>query len=308
MRTGEEKRLDHNTMETQDQETSELPSWLADDLEEEREVPADKIEDGLPTWLTAVNDDGLPSWLVDAPQQQQTGNSEAMTPSSTTKPGEVVGIATATGEGPDEKMMSKNAAGGIERENASKPPSPPLDHLVAAIDEEIEATFGPGTMTDLDAGGAPRADLQAQYILFILLKTAYAVPLHNVSEIGQPLDTTPVPNVPAWVRGVANLRGEVISMVDLRAFLGLDEAGHGQASRMMVAQARQGEMTTGLIVDRILGIRALGKDQIHAPTAPVESSIAPYLQGACEDDGRMVVVLDLEKLLLSDEMRQFESM
>jgi purine-binding chemotaxis protein CheW len=132
------------------------------------------------------------------------------------------------------------------------------------------------------------------------------VPIANVIEIGQPLSITPVPNVPDWVPGVANLRGEIISMVDLRAFLGMERVGYRQASRMLVAQASQEDMTTGLVVDRVNGIRYLSADRIGEPTAPIEDQVTPYLDGVYEHEERLLVVLNLDRLLLSPEMQQFE--
>jgi len=112
--------------------------------------------------------------------------------------------------------------------------------------------------------------------------------------------------VPDWVPGVANLRGEIISMVDLRAFLGMERVGYRQASRMLVAQASQEDMTTGLVVDRVNGIRYLSADRIGEPTAPIEDQVTPYLDGVYEHDEHLLVVLNLDRLLLSPEMQQFE--
>jgi purine-binding chemotaxis protein CheW len=147
---------------------------------------------------------------------------------------------------------------------------------------------------------------EEQHVLFELAGAEYAVPIANVIEIGRLLDVTPVPNVPNWVLGVANLRGEVISMVDLRTFLGMDGTSYGQASRMLVARASEENVTTGLIVDRISGIRYLSVDRIVTPGALIEDRIAPYLRGVYEHDGRLLVVLNMERLLLSPDMHQFE--
>jgi len=181
-----------------------------------------------------------------------------------------------------------------------------LGELIAAIDQEIEQTL------ELEAEAVPATTAEArakdaeQYVIFSLAGTEYAVPIANVIEIGQPLNITPVPNVPDWVPGVANLRGEIISMVDLRAFLGMERAGYRQASRMLVAQASQEDMTTGLLVDRVSGIRYLSADRIGEPTAPIEDQVTPYLDGVYEHEERLLVVLNLDRMLLSPEMQQFE--
>ncbi|MDH4136620.1 MAG: chemotaxis protein CheW [Anaerolineae bacterium] len=180
-----------------------------------------------------------------------------------------------------------------------------LDELMATIDEEVEEVFGPGAMANL-APAEPVGAAGEQHVIFTLASTEYAVPIANVIEIGRPLVVTPVPNVPDWVLGVANLRGDIILMVDLQVFLGMEWIGYGQASRMLVDQPRQKDMTTGLIVDRVSEIRYLSVDRIGAPAGPIADQVTPYLRGVYEHDGRLLAVLDFDRLLLSPEMRQFE--
>jgi purine-binding chemotaxis protein CheW len=181
-----------------------------------------------------------------------------------------------------------------------------LDELMATIDEEVEEAFGPGAMADLAPAKPVEASGEEQHIIFTLSDTEYTVSIANVLEIGRPMVVTPVPNVPDWVLGIANLRGDIISIVDLRAFLGMERISYGQASRMLVAQARQEDMTTGLIVDRVNEIRYLSLDRIGAPAGPIADQVTPYLCGVYEHDGRLLAVLDFDRLLLSSEMQQFE--
>lgn len=182
-----------------------------------------------------------------------------------------------------------------------------LDELIANIDYQVEQTFGLQAMADSSATAPVDGDAE-QHVIFALAGTEYAVPIANVTEIGPPLNVTPLPNVPDWILGVVNLRGDVVSMVDLRAFLGMARTNYGQTSRMLVARARQEDMTAGLIVDRVSGIRFLPMEQIGAPSAAIEDQVAPYLRGVYEHDGRLLVVLDFDKLLLSPEMQQFQPM
>jgi len=183
-----------------------------------------------------------------------------------------------------------------------------LDELIAAIDEEVEAVYGAGPMVDLAAARPVEAGDKEQHVIFSLAGAEYTVPIANVVEIGRPLAVTPVPNVPDWVLGAANLRGDIISMVDLRAFLGLEQVSPDRASRMLVAQTRQEDISVGLIVDQVSGISYLPAAQISAPAAPIQDQVAPYLRGVYEHEGRLLAVLNLEQLLLSPEMQQFESL
>lgn len=180
-----------------------------------------------------------------------------------------------------------------------------LDELIATIDGEVEEAFRSGAM----AGFTPEEPAgeigEEQHVIFSLAGTEYAAHIDNVIEIGQPLDITPVPNVPDWVLGVANLRGDIISVVDMRAFLGMEQTSYGQDRRMMVTQTSGEDLNSAFIVDRVSGIRYLAADRIGEPAAPIEDHVAHYLRGVYEHDDRLLVVLDLDRLLLSPEMRQF---
>jgi purine-binding chemotaxis protein CheW len=175
-----------------------------------------------------------------------------------------------------------------------------LDEVLAEIEGEELVAPAPAPATP------KRGGREHQHILFSLAGTDYAVPIVNVLEIGQPLDIRAVPNVPDWVLGVANVRGDIVSMVDLRRFLGLEINGQLPARRMLVCRARTGELTTGLLVDRVHGIRALSEQAVVPPPSGVDQRVAPYLRGVADHDGRLLVYLDMDRLLLSAEMRQFE--
>jgi purine-binding chemotaxis protein CheW len=175
-----------------------------------------------------------------------------------------------------------------------------LDQFLAEIEEVDSAAQRPEPV------GRARGSLEQQHILFTLAGTDYAVPIANVLEIGQPLQVRAVPNVPEWVLGVANVRGDIISMVDLRRFLGMEADRPVPGRRLIVCRTRTGELTTGLIVDRVRGIRSLPMEARAVPSSRLDDRVIAYLQGMAEYEGRLLLFLDLDRLLLSAEMRQFE--
>jgi chemotaxis signal transduction protein len=75
---------------------------------------------------------------------------------------------------------------------------------------------------------------------------------------------------------------------------------------MLVGRTSQEDLTVGLIVDQAQGIRQLPIEQIEKPTAGIESQISPYLLGTYEHESNLLVVLDLDSVLASTEIRQFE--
>ncbi|CAG0945975.1 Chemotaxis protein CheW [Anaerolineae bacterium] len=182
-----------------------------------------------------------------------------------------------------------------------------LENLIDRIDSTIEETPALATATQVESFTATRATgATSQYIIFSLHNTDYATPLGNVIEIERLPAVTFVPNMPEWVMGVTNLRGDIVSMVDLRRFLGVGQSGYTPNARVLIAQTNTGEVTIGFYVDRVTGVRALVTDQIKPPTAAIEDRVTAYLQGIYEHEGGMVIVLDFNKLLLSPEIRQFE--
>ncbi len=211
--------------------------------------------------------------------------------------------AGVTASGAD---FATGSEGGFE---AGQPPveaGPLLDSLIASIDAEVEQDFGSGPAVNL-ALEAPEAPTPKEHhVIFTMAGTAYSVPIGNVIEIGRIPAITPLPSVPDWVRGVANLRGDIISIVDLRTFLGLEQSESIQNNRMLVVRSLEEDITSGLIVDQVREIRYLNADQIGAPTALLENRIAPYMRGVYEHEGRLLVLLDLERLICSPGMRQFE--
>lgn len=144
------------------------------------------------------------------------------------------------------------------------------------------------------------------FVTFQLADSYFAVPLEHVTEIQRVPTITHLPHVPDWIQGVANLRGNIVSVVDLRRILELPPTDAGASTRrLIITQSLVDEIESGLIVDRVLGIRNLLESRVAPPTAPVDEVITRYLSGVVELDERLVVLLDVEKLLLSDAFRQF---
>lgn len=239
-------------------------------------------------------------------------------------PGEIVAIDDVDIEEP-EKDVSPGGDGSAQEDSVSvEELGPVADRGIVSIetgfDEDqsnpifevsttsIDDEIGTATETLVIADGAPE-ELEApqeQHIIFTLADTEYSAQISNVMEIGYPLNVTPLPNVPGWVLGLANLRGDVISIVDLRAFLGLGKIVIGGDARLLLAKTLQGDFSVGLIVDSVRGIRYLSEDQIAETTVDISPQVNAYTSGSYDLDGRILLLLDLERLLSSTEMRQFE--
>jgi len=154
-----------------------------------------------------------------------------------------------------------------------------------------------------DAGASGR---EHQHVVFTVAGTDYALPLSAVREVGRTPAVTPVPHAPDWLAGVANVRGDVVSIADLRRFFGEPPGPESRDRRVIVVAASARELTAGLLVDRVRGLRPIPPGEVHPPTAPIRARAAGYMLGVADAGGRPVVVLAPDALLLSPEFRQFE--
>jgi len=224
---------------------------------------------------------------------------------------------------------------------AERPPvsTVPLEDLVAGIDAAMAASDlqlassasvaeshpSPQSGWSVAMVPTPRRDEAAatrvRHVVFTLGQTQFAVPMSSVLEIQRPPKVTPIPNVPDWVLGVTNLRGDVLSLVDLRCFLGMDPVDYDRAGRMMVVRSADQDLTTGLIVDRVNGLIAFSDQEVQrlrmggeSGTLSLDHDLFPFARGivgrpsseSSSGPDQLIVVLDLESLLQSEEMRQFQ--
>ena len=180
--------------------------------------------------------------------------------------------------------------------------APTLADAVAAIDDRFDGAVDAIVAADQSAAGDAAGD---RYVLVSLASTCYAVLEAYVTEIDRVPRITPVPHVPVWVRGVTSVRGDILSVVDMRVFLGL-EASSSHSARMLVVRLLNEDFATGLLVDGVDRIVSVSSDQITPPESSLDGPLAPYLTGMCEIEQRLVAVLDLDQLLRSSEIRQFE--
>ncbi|HSL21000.1 MAG TPA: chemotaxis protein CheW [Vicinamibacterales bacterium] len=202
---------------------------------------------------------------------------------------------------PDEGVEALPWAPGLRDEGA---PATLLDALAADTAGAADIAGAEAETAGLpheQADDRPRTRL----VLFAVAGSMYGVSQSLVTEVARVPAITPVPHVPAWVRGVVNLRGDVFSVVDLRVFIGLD-ATSPHTGRLIVVRLADEDFSTGLLVDAVDQIASVPCDEVRPPTGPLEGALAPFLTGVTGTGDRLVAVLDLDRLLRSADIRQFE--
>ncbi|MGA1790461.1 MAG: chemotaxis protein CheW [bacterium] len=134
-----------------------------------------------------------------------------------------------------------------------------------------------------------------KYVTFFLEEEEYALPISQVQEIKRVGDITRVPNAPEHVRGVMNLRGRIVPVIELKKRLSLGEAMIDNDSRIVVVE--QGRKVLGLMVDRVAQVLNMAAGQIEDAPEEVVQIQENYIKGVGKMDERMIILLDLEQII-----------
>lgn len=150
-----------------------------------------------------------------------------------------------------------------------------------------------------------QAQSEEQLVVFTLANETYGIAISTVNEIIRMQEITEVPRTPDFVEGVINLRGRIVPVIDLRKRFCLEAGEETQASRIMVVEI-QG-LTVGMVVDSVSEVLRLPSDSVE-PTPPMVAGIeAAYLKGVGKWDDRLIILLDIEKVLYSNEQEELAS-
>ena len=147
------------------------------------------------------------------------------------------------------------------------------------------------------------ADQTEQLVVFELAGELYGVNISTVKTIVRMQEITNIPRTPDFVEGVINLRGSIIPVIDLRKRFALPIGENTKASRIVVVLAV--DQTIGMVVDAVAETLKLHADAIEPPSPVVASIDSEFLRGVGKDGDRLVVLLDLDKIL---DARQFETL
>jgi len=136
-----------------------------------------------------------------------------------------------------------------------------------------------------------------QYLAFKLGAELYGIDLLEIQEIRGYSPATPLPNSPPHFRGVMNLRGVIVPVVDLRSRFGLSAAEPGKTNVIVVVTA--GGKTTGLLVDAVADVMDVASDQVSPPPAVAGALPTELIRGVVRTPESLVVLLDLARTIAS---------
>lgn len=144
-----------------------------------------------------------------------------------------------------------------------------------------------------------------QYLTFRMAGEEYAISILRVREIIQLDVVTRVPSAPAWIRGVVNLRGSVVPVVDLAVKFGMEAGVITRWTCLVIVEARvSGEsIVTGLLADAVSQVMELGDDDVEPPPSFGTVIGGEHLLGMARQGNRFALLLDIDRILSQDEAR-----
>lgn len=154
------------------------------------------------------------------------------------------------------------------------------------------------------------ARLAGKYMTFKLSDEEYGLEILKVREIIGLMEITRVPKTPRYIRGVINLRGKVIPVVDLRLKFGMAKTESTDQTVIIVVQYSSGssEYTMGILVDEVLEVLNIGVDEIEPPPSFGGAVESEFILGIGKSEKRVIFLLDIGKVLTEGEAVAFASL
>ena len=146
--------------------------------------------------------------------------------------------------------------------------------------------------------------MEGKYLIYALAGEEYGIHIRNVTEIIGIQAITDVPGTPEYVKGVINLRGKVIPVIDVRLRFGLPEKDYEERTCIIVVNIK--DVSVGLIVDSVSEVMDIPDSNIEPPPKVSKSAGTRYLQGLGKVDNDVKILVDTSQLLFEEELALLE--
>ena len=153
---------------------------------------------------------------------------------------------------------------------------------------------------DMDLNQKKQEDELLQLVTFSIGEEEFGVNILKVQEIIRTMEITKVPRAPEFVEGVINLRGKVIPIIDLRRRFGLAPKAHDKNTRIIVIEINN--IIVGFVVDAVSEVLRIPASTVEPPPPVVAGVDSDYISGVGKLQDRLLIMLDLDKLLSSEDM------
>ena len=202
----------------------------------------------------------------------------------------------------DARVPPQSPAGALRRDgNAALPPLREVGAPAASRRLPVNLT----NPQDLANVPLETTVVGENYLVFTLVERELAFKAEHIQGVERLADVTPLPHVAPWVVGVINLRGSIASVVDLRAFLGMETLPQNPRTRLL--SVKFNEMVICLVVDSVSEMLTIPPSAIITDPrrAPIPQRLVPFAEGTALLGKRNVVLLDVSRLLFSEKMQHY---
>lgn len=153
------------------------------------------------------------------------------------------------------------------------------------------------------------SDKEGKYLTFSLDKEEYGIGILKIKEIIGMMPITTVPQTPAFVKGVINLRGKVIPVIDLRLRFDMESKEYNDRTCIIVVEieGQNGTIQIGIVVDSVSEVLNVKVDEIEETPAFGTKLNTEYIMGMAKMEGGVKILLDIDKVLNTEEISVLES-
>ncbi|MEE8191036.1 MAG: chemotaxis protein CheW [Candidatus Scalindua sediminis] len=145
-----------------------------------------------------------------------------------------------------------------------------------------------------------------KFLTFALGKEEYGIEILKVREIIGLMEITTVPQTPDYMKGVINLRGKVIPVIELRLKFSMPEVEHTQETCIIVVEV--GSAQAGIIVDSVSEVMDIKRDEIEETPNIGQGIDTNFINGLSEKNGKLIILLNIEKVLSFEELEMVEQL
>jgi purine-binding chemotaxis protein CheW len=138
---------------------------------------------------------------------------------------------------------------------------------------------------------------EEQVVVFRLDSESYGIDIFRVNEIIRLREITPIPQTGSHIRGLVNLRGKTIPVVDLRARFSMMSGDDGDSTRIIVVESDSGNI--GIVVDEVCEVITLDTAHVEEPPALVSGFSTEFVRGVAKREDNLITLLDLDKALVA---------
>ncbi|HKM36084.1 MAG TPA: chemotaxis protein CheW [Thiopseudomonas sp.] len=145
-----------------------------------------------------------------------------------------------------------------------------------------------------------------QWVTFRLDNETYGINVMQVQEVLRYSEIAPVPGAPSYVLGIINLRGNVVTVIDTRQRFGLEPAEIGDNTRVVIIEVDK--QVIGILVDSVAEVVYLRQSEMETAPNVGNKDAAKFIQGVCNKNGELLILVELEKMLNEDEWSELDSL